>query len=89
MASLPGKIESSRFAIEGDYCEITNNSTWWNGPEFLLQPETEWPEVITPNSNDMVLQEAVKNPPKITHSLVSVSVHNPFAKVNQIVDVVT
>jgi hypothetical protein len=67
--------------------DLTNNSTWWNGPEFLLHSETEWPEVTNPNSNELVLQEAVKNSPKITHSLVSVSVKNQFKKVNQIINV--
>ena len=67
--------------------DLANNSTWWNGPEFLLHSETEWPEVTNPNSNELVLQEAVTNSPKITHSLVSVSVKNQFKKVNQIITV--
>ena len=67
--------------------DLANNSIWWNSPEYLLHSETEWPEVTNPNSNELVLQEAVKNSPKITHSLVSVSVKNQFKKVNQIINV--
>ena len=40
-----------------------------------------------PNSNDLVLQEAVKNPPEITHSSVSVSVNKQFKNINRIIDV--
>jgi hypothetical protein len=67
--------------------DLANNSTWWNGSEFLLHSETEWPEVTNPNSNELVLQEAVKNSPKITPSFVSVSVKNQFKKINQIINV--
>ena len=84
MASLSGELESSRGIAAS---ELASNSTWWNGPTFLLKPEFEWPQAINPNSNDLILQEAVKNPPEITHSLVSVSVNKQFKNINRIIDV--
>ena len=84
----PGNLNPADLPSRGIAAkDLANNSTRWNGPEFLLHSETEWPEVTNANSNELVLQEAVKNSPKITHSLVSVSVKNQFKKVNQIINV--
>ena len=84
----PGSLNPADLPSRGiTASELASNSTWWNGPTFLLKPEFEWPQASNPNSNDLVLQEAVKNPPEITHSLVSVSVNKQFKNINRIIDV--
>lgn len=51
--------------------ELLTNRLWWNGPEFLLSPESEWPPCST-NSNvdESALEELVKRLPSIIHLLV-------------------
>ena len=52
--------------------ELSTNTTWWNGPAFLYQPKSEWPvNRLTQSEDKVALEEAVKNPPAITHSLVN------------------
>ena len=50
--------------------EIVNCSTWWNGPNFLQLPESEWPQNQSGLvANDEALVELVKEPPQVTHTL--------------------
>lgn len=52
--------------------ELSINTIWWNGPEFLYKPESEWSLSEKRQGEDEVaLKEAVKSPVEITHSLVS------------------
>lgn len=37
--------------IYGD--EINNHKIWWNGPEFLRSPETEWPNRLPANGAEL------------------------------------
>ena len=68
--------------------ELSTNSTWWNGAEFLYRPEAEWPvNRLTESEDKVALEEAVKNPPAITYSLVNTSNETQGKKVDQIIDV--
>lgn len=50
--------------------DLVNSSTWWNGPQFLQLPETEWPrDQSTTETNDVAMTELVKNAPQVTHVL--------------------
>ena len=50
--------------------EIVNCSTWWNGPNFLQLPESEWPQNQSGLvANDEAMVELVKEPPHVTHTL--------------------
>ena len=52
--------------------ELVENSLWWNGPEFLRTPDSDWPkspQVQADNEEAMI--ELVKCPPHVTHSLLN------------------
>ena len=55
--------------------ELTQNQTWWYGPEFLKKTKEAWPKDPQPTDRDEELahEEIVKKPPLIIHSLVSQS----------------
>jgi len=69
--------------------ELTNTAIWWNGPEFLYQPENEWPANETTHFGDEeALAEAVKNAVNLTHSLVNSAVNEPTTpKVDNVIDI--
>ena len=37
--------------------DLNNNAQWWNGPTFLLYPESEWPEKFVPTPDDAAKDE--------------------------------
>jgi len=52
--------------------ELVESSLWWNGPEFLKNPDSDWPkspEMKADNEEAMI--ELVKRPPNVTHSLLN------------------
>ena len=55
--------------------ELTQNQTWWYGPEFLKKTKEAWPKDPQPTERDEELahEEIAKKPPLIIHSLVSQS----------------
>ena len=54
--------------------ELSTNSTWRNGAAFIHRPEFVWPvNRSTESEGKVALEEAVKNPPAITHALVITS----------------
>ena len=66
--------------------ELSTNTTWWNGTSFLYLPESAWPEIRpTQHESDVVLQEALKNPASVTHSLVITA--PPEKTIDQVIDV--
>ena len=66
----PADISSRELSAK----DLSTNTTWWNGTSFLYLPESAWPEIRpTQHESNVVLQEAVKNPPSVTHSLVNTS----------------
>ena len=79
-ADLPSRGVSAK--------ELSTDSIWWNGPNFLYKPESQWPaSELTLSENEVVLQEAVKNPPSVTHSLVNTSTAPPEKRIDQVIEV--
>ena len=79
-ADLPSRGLTAKVLVT---CE-----TWWNGPQFLYLPETEWPENRTTQSEDEVaLNEVVIKARATVHSLVSTSASLPERNIDQIVDI--
>ena len=68
--------------------ELAENKIWWNGAPFLYKQETEWPEnKPTQLEDESVLQEAVKNNPSVTYSLVNTVAVEPKMKIYQVIDI--
>ena len=87
----PGELNPADIPSRGlSAKELSTKTTWWNGAAFLYQPESEWPENRSTQAEDKVaLEEAVKNPLAITHSLVNNSDDNsvPEKRIDQIIDI--
>ncbi|XP_022778398.1 uncharacterized protein LOC111319952, partial [Stylophora pistillata] len=67
--------------------ELSTDTTWWNGAAFLYELKSEWSVNRSTQSEDKVaLEEAGKNPPSVTHSLVNNSDDTPERRINQIID---
>lgn len=50
--------------------DLAQETRWWNGPEFLYKPESEWPrECNARNEPEFAMKEIVKNPKSIVHAL--------------------
>ena len=79
-ADIPSRGLSAR--------ELAENKIWWNGAPFLYKQETEWPEnKPTQLEDESVLQEAVKNNPSVTYSLVNTVAVEPKMKIDQVIDI--
>ena len=86
----PGKQNPADLPSRGTSAkDLTNNSIWWNGPEFLYQPETEWPtNESTHFGDEEALKEAAKNAVNITHSLANSTANEPTTpKVENLIDI--
>ena len=60
--------------------DLSTAQTWWNGPQFLLLPESDWPVCPTTSTIDAAATvELVKDQPSIVHVLpvTSANVENP------------
>lgn len=80
----PADISSRELSAK----DLSTNTTWWNGTSFLYLPESAWPEIRpTQHESNVVLQEAVKNPPSVTHSLVNTSTAPPEKRIDQGINV--
>ena len=67
--------------------DLINNKLWWEGPEFLKKPESEWPNVQkTREMNETSLKELIKFPPKVTYSFVNTEKKSTFEDVSQAID---
>ena len=52
--------------------ELVESSMWWCGPDFLMNPENEWPKASpSQTSDEQAMVEMVKCPSNVTHSLLS------------------
>ena len=90
LAHCPGKQNPADLPSRGTSAkDLTNNGIWWNGPEFLHQPETEWPtNESTHFGDEEALKEAAKNAVNITHSLVNSTANEPTTpKVDNLIDI--
>ena len=85
----PGKLNPADIPSRGlKGQELVESKIWWNGPEFLYNPETEWPtspEGVTMPDKD-ACTEMAKEPLNISHSLVNANVDCATADLNQIID---
>ena len=85
---MPWKTEPCGLSRGVSAKELSTDSIWWNGPNFLYKPESQWPaSELTLSENEVVLQEAVKNPPSVTHSLVNTSTAPPEKRIDQVIEV--
>ena len=64
--------------------EMRSNPVWWNGPEFLRLPESEWP--IAPFEENIAVTEIIKQPPKVTHILTSNMSNTEAPDIGMIID---
>ena len=46
-----------------------DSKRWWNGPEFLSMPKSEWPSVPPLDDCEEGQSELIKNAPVISHVL--------------------
>ena len=69
LALRPRTSKSGRFTLSKDLAE---SDVWWNGPEFSLKSQNEWPSEnpSTGNGHDAD-EEAIKSPPNVTHIMVN------------------
>jgi hypothetical protein len=85
----PGKLNPTYIPSRGlKGKELVESKVWWKCPEFLYNPETEWPtspEGVTMPDKD-ACTEMAKEPLNISHSLVNATVDCATADLNQIID---
>ena len=84
----PGKLNPADIPSRGlKGQELVESKVWWNGPEFLYNPETEWPTspegVTMPDKDACACTEMAKEPLNISHSLVNANVDCATADLNQ------
>lgn len=67
--------------------ELVNNSVWWNGPEFLRNPDSEWPKSTQVKAdNEEAMTELVRGPLNITHALVNTQERSTLVNFPAIID---
>ena len=70
--------------------QLAQNQTWWNGPKFLKLVIHHWPEVPQTSAladNEEALQEVVKNPVTVMHSLVTTETEDHSVHLSQVIDI--
>ena len=60
-ADLPSRGMNAR--------ELVNEKRWRKGPEFLYNPEAEWPQEVEIKETESSMNEVVTNPKTVTHTL--------------------
>ena len=67
----PGEINPADLPTRGVSAKkLANNQLWWEGPEFLKEDLEQLPKTNA-KIDELVLKQAVINPPDVTYSLVS------------------
>jgi hypothetical protein len=69
----PGSLNPADLPSRGISAqELSNKSLWFNGPEFLVNDEDQWPKCPATNKPepDEVLREVAKQPSNVVRSLV-------------------
>ena len=68
--------------------DLAESDVWWNGPEFLLKSQNEWPSEnpSTGNGHDAD-EEAIKSPPNVTHIMVNKETTRLTVRVDEIMQV--
>ena len=70
----PGSLNPADLPFRGISAqELSNESLWFNGPDFLSKDEDEWPKcpVANQGESDEILKEVVKQPSNVVRSLVT------------------
>ena len=66
----PGSLNPADLPSRGIADKIRDKeSVWYKGPEFLSQPEDQWPSDPVATNSDEILSEVVKQPPGVVRSL--------------------
>ena len=89
MRNCPGEFNPADIPSRGlSAKKLAENKIWWNGASFLHKQEAQWPEnKPTQLEDESVLQEAVKNNPSVTYSLVNTVAVEPKMKIDQFIDI--
>ena len=86
----PGELNPADLPSRGlSAKELSSSNAWWNGPSFLYRSENEWPETSQSEqvNEEQILEEAVKNVPDVTHSLITTACGKFNLKVDKIIDI--
>ena len=67
--------------------ELINSELWWKGPEFLRKPPELWPDMPICYQSNVADDKLVRNPPLITHALVSATGKHPTCTVSDVIDI--
>lgn len=70
--------------------QLAQNQMWWNGPKFLKLVRDHWsesPQTSALSHNEEALQEVVKNPVSVTHSLVMTESEDHSVNLGQVIDI--
>ncbi|KAL9961132.1 hypothetical protein ACROYT_G030023 [Oculina patagonica] len=87
----PGELNPADLPSRGCGGEqLAQNQSWWNGPKFLRLSRDHWPEspqTSALSENKDALQEVVKNPVSVTHSLVTTESKDHSVNLSQVIDI--
>ena len=87
----PGELNPADLPSRGCGGErLAQNQTWWNGHKFLKLARDHWPESIQTRAlsdNEEAIQEVIKNPVSVTHSLVTRGSEDQSVNLSQIIDI--
>ena len=68
----PGNLNPADVPSRGmSGVKLANCSLWWNGPDFLREPEQQWPRAEAFPSNEVTEAEVIKHPLCTTHVLLN------------------
>ena len=67
--------------------ELIDSELWWKGPDFLRSAPEFWPDMPACRQSNIADEELIRNPPLITHSLVSAADEHPTCTVSDVIDI--